>query len=370
MRICFLADPASIHTRKWVRWFAENGHEVHLIHRENRNSTESLAGVIVHLMVAAPKVSLARTPYLISDLFKLRQTIKKIKPDIVHAHFVSQYGIWGAFTGFHPFVVTAWGSDILVVPERIAWVKILVKKVLKTADSITCDAQHIVQRMIEFGAQSIKIQLIYFGVDTRKFHPDNKDLSLREKLRIPSESPVIISTRSLNPIYDIATLINSIPLILEQIPEAKFLIIGTGEQASYLQELATSLGIANSVRFIGTVANDHLPGYLTAADVYVSTALSDGGIAASTAEAMACGLPVVITDFGNNKEWVQDGEGGYLVPLKQPSILAEKIIHLLKSAELRKKFGNVNRETIDTRNSYHREMKKMEGVYQTLLGKV
>jgi len=120
---------------------------------------------------------------------------------------------------------------------------------------------------------------------------------------------------------------------------------------------------------VGLVLNDDLPGYLRLADIYVSTSLSDGGIASSTAEAMACGLPVVITNTGDNREWVKDEENGFLIPVKNPEILAEKIIYLLGNKDVCKKLGHNGREIIIKRNNYYKEMAKMEGIYYKLVQK-
>ncbi|GAH34462.1 unnamed protein product, partial [marine sediment metagenome] len=138
---------------------------------------------------------------------------------------------------------------------------------------------------------------------------------------------MIISFRSLEPIYDVESLIKAIPSVLKEIPSAKFIVAGDGEQRKYLENLGVSLGISGSIRFVGFVENDELPQYLASADVYVSTSLSDAGIAVSTAEAMACGLPVVITDFGDNRKWVENGINGFLVPPKSPEALASKIAY-------------------------------------------
>jgi glycosyltransferase involved in cell wall biosynthesis len=104
--------------------------------------------------------------------------------------------------------------------------------------------------------------------------------------------------------------------LLKEVPEAKFLLIEKGSQEEMLKGLAQSLGISDSVKFVGWVTPDELPHYLSSADIYVSTSLSDAGLASSTAEAMACGLPVIITDFGDNRSWIKDEENGFLIPLK------------------------------------------------------
>jgi glycosyltransferase involved in cell wall biosynthesis len=105
-------------------------------------------------------------------------------------------------------------------------------------------------------------------------------------------------------------------------------------------------------------------------DVYVSTSLSDAGISASTAEAMACGLPVVVTDTGENEKWVDNGKNGFVVSVKQPEILAKKIIYLLKNKEAGKKMGENARKVIEERNDYYREMGEMEEIYKKLTKEV
>jgi glycosyltransferase involved in cell wall biosynthesis len=81
---------------------------------------------------------------------------------------------------------------------------------------------------------------------------------------------------------------------------------------------------------------------------------------------MACGLAVVITAFGDNDRWLKDGEGGYTIPLQSPASLAECIIHLLKNPDMRKRFGQTNRETIQARSSFQGEMAKVEQLYRFL----
>lgn len=155
--------------------------------------------------------------------------------------------------------------------------------------------------------------------------------------------------------------------MLKEVPETKFIIVGEGSEKERLKNLAVSLDVVDSVSFIGFVLNDELPRYLNATDVYVSTSLSDGGIAASTAEAMSCGLPVIVTDVANNRMWVEDGVNGFVIPIKNRKMLAERIIYLLKNEDARRRFGNINRKIIEERNDYYKEMAKMEDIYQGLV---
>jgi glycosyltransferase involved in cell wall biosynthesis len=305
-------------------------------------------------------------PFLLFAPFKIRRLIKKIKPDIVHAHYVTQYGFCGAFSGFHPLVVSAWGSDVLVEPHKSRILKLLVKLALKKTDLITCDAEHIKGPLVELGAEAQKIRLIYFGTDIKKFKPGEGREKIREELEV-FDSPTVISLRTLEPIYNVESLIISAPLVLKEIPEAKCIIAGEGSEENRLKDLAKSCGILDNVKFVGLIPNNELPQYLSSMDVYVSTSLSDAGLSASSAEAMACGLPVVITDFGDNRKWVEDDVSGFIVPLKDPKALAEKIIYLLKNKDVRMKFGMRNRKIIEERNNYYKEMEKMGNIYIELV---
>jgi glycosyltransferase involved in cell wall biosynthesis len=368
MRICYVADGASIHTQRWVNYFAGKGHEVHLICWKLMPGYDD--NIHIHLLTRlAPQMwTVSRYPSALFWIFQTRRLIKKIKPDIVDGHFITPYGFLAACSGFHPLVVSTWGSDVLIHAKRNFLLKAIAKYALAKADIVTAYAELLKIRLMELGTEPQKINLVNFGTDTDKFKPAQRNKKLQEELGIV-DSPTVISLRSLEPIYDIETLINSIPIVLKEIPEAKFVIAGGGSQEAKLKEQAKSLGISQSVKFTGRMPNDRLPEYLNSADIYVSTSLSDAGLASSTAEAMACGLAVIITDFGDNKKWVEDGTNGFLIPLSDPQVLASKIIQLIRNKEIRDKFGQINRQIIEERNDYHKEMEKIENIYKEITGR-
>lgn len=328
-----------------------------------------IAGAIVHVLKLPVLVKSATFPLKIASIFRIGALIKRIEPDVLHAHYVTNYGLFGALCNFRPLVITAWGSDVLSVPEArlISTIKgTIAKYTLKKADSTTCDARHMREAMIRLGVSPEKVNIIFFGVDTRKFGLGQKSDTLRAQLGL-DDSPAIISLRNLEPVYDVESLVKSAPLVVKEVPEAKFLIAGKGSEEKKLMELARSLGVSDNVKFLGFIQNDKLPEYLNSMNVYVSTSLSDAGIAASTAEAMACGLPVIVTDVADNRMWVEDGANGFVIPVKDPKLLAERIIHLLKNEDIRRRFGNMNRKIIEERNNYYKEMAKMEDIYKKLV---
>lgn len=375
MKVCFLAGANSLHSYRWIKFFVDQGHDVHWLSLYGASipgiNLDACRGLTYHEL--SPALDKPRTPYSppIGNVLRLpgavkwvRQRLRDINPDLLHVHSVGVYGMVGALSGFHPLVATAWGSDVLV-GGQVAFKRPLIKYALSKADLITCDAHHMVEAMVRLDADRNKIRVIMFGIDTKRFLPAEKDQTLLKQLDI-SGAPTVISIRNLLPVYNLESLIRAIPPVLNAVPGTKFVIGGSGSEETMLKELAASLGVTESIRFTGPIMTADLPRYLSSMDVYTSTALSDAGIASSTGEAMACGLPVVITDSGENGLWINEGEGGFLVPGRSPEALAEKLILLLTDAGLRKAAGATNRETIMARDDYYQEMAKMESLCEEI----
>ena len=117
----------------------------------------------------------------------------------------------------------------------------------------------------------------------------------------------------------------------------------------------------------GFIPHDDLPFWFRSFDAYVSTSLSDSGIAGGTAEAMACGLPPAVTDSGENDKWIENGKNGFLSPVKNHAILADNIIKILSDRKMAAKIGENARATIMERNDYETQMRAMEDLYRSML---
>lgn len=359
MKICFFANINSIHSQRWIQYFLDRHYDVSLI----SNSPTTDFNINAAYFIKDGKNKLFG---IIKNVFNVRRILKRIKPDIIHAHYAGVSGALAALSGFHPFVLTVWGSDILLTSRSI-FGKFLVKFIMSRADIITCDAEHLRKKMIELGVDSAKIKLVYFGVDMEKFQRREKDSDLIRQRGL-SECRVVISLRSLKPIYNIETLILATPKVLKVLPNTKIIILGDGPGRKKLEDLADSTGVKKDIIFIGNVDNNILPRYLSIADVYVSTALSDAGLSSSTAEAMACELPVIVTDVADNKDWVKDGENGFIFPMKDHELLSKKIIFLLNDEKVMKSLGRNGRELIENKNNYYKEMEKMQDIYNNVIG--
>src|SRR3989344_3917230 len=370
LTICFLGSASSIHTLRWIHFFAEEGHHVHLFSFDPLLSHYDLGNIIFHELKKIQLVDSWIVNLVLASPLKrhLKKILIEIKPDIVHAHYVTDYGSLGVLSDFHPFILTAWGSDILIVPKKFFLTEFSVRYYLQKADLITCDAEHLKKEMEVFGAKASKIKIINFGIDTEKFKPGLIDQELKKRLGITNQK-VVISLRSLYPVYDLKSFIKAAAIVIKEYPNVKFIIIGDGPQEKELKNLVENLGISDAVIFTGFINRKDIPFFLGMSDIYASISLSDAGIASSTAEAMACELPVVVTDVADNKEWIKDGENGFVIRPENPKELASKVIYLLRNKQVRKEFGSRSRKIIEDKNSYHNEMAKMEKFYYKFVDK-
>ncbi len=361
MRICYIAAASSAHTKKWVNYFAKKGHEVHLI--SNIIGEGYSKDVRLHLLTTLLSRPQLLSGYINSLLWivQTRWLIRRIKPDIIDAHYISWYSYLAIASGFHPVVLTAWGSDILIEAKLRRLYRFLTKYALKKAEIVICDSETMKSELLQLGTNPKKIRIIYNGVDTQKFSPQ-RGQGFRDRLGIP-DVPIVISTRNLRAVYNVEMLIRAVPMVLEQEPQTRFIIIGDGEQRDYLNNLASSLGVLSNIRFMGWVSHDELPDYLASSDVYVSTSLSDS-TSLSLQEAMACETAPVVTDLPANREWISDGEHGFIVPISDTQALADRIVYLIRNKESRNKYGREGRKIIKKRAEYEIEMNKMERIYQ------
>src|SRR5260370_38577817 len=126
------------------------------------------------------------------SVIQIARIISRENPDLLHAHQVTACGFLAALCRFHPYVLTAWGTDIVFQPKKSKLIKWKATFALKRSDLITCDAQHMAERMVEMGVAREKIKLIYFGEDTQKLSAKQRDAKVKEALQIVSDSQIVI----------------------------------------------------------------------------------------------------------------------------------------------------------------------------------
>lgn len=354
MRICYVGDAGSIHMQRWAAFFADRGHEVHIV-----TDTEGRAeGCRVHRVGDfLPSVSVR----LLSAMYQIRakaqamqRIVRRIRPDLLHGHYATNYGFLAALTRHRPLIQTVHGSDILVDPDRSSEERFFVTYALRRADLITAPAHHMVVRLRELGVVRRTVMLQY-GVDTDAFCPP-ADESLRSPFRV-------VSTRHLDWKYNVELLIRAVPLVRSEIPRARFVLVGDGPDREPLRRLADELSVGDALCWAGKVSYDRMPEVLRSSTVYVSTSLTDGS-SLSVLEAMGCGVFPVVTDIPANREWIADGENGFLVPTDRPERLAARIVAALRDERLRENARERNLCLVRERGSYTSNLALVEGLYR------
>ncbi|MFD5465409.1 glycosyltransferase family 4 protein [Kitasatospora sp. NPDC127059] len=190
------------------------------------------------------------------------------------------------------------------------------------------------------------------GVDETTFHPGSGGAEVRRRLGL-ADRPVVVCVSRLVPRKGQDTLIEAMPQILADVPDAVLLIVGGGPYRAELEKLADATGVRASVRFTGSVPWEELPAHYGAGDVFAMPCrtrrggLDVEGLGIVYLEASATGLPVVAGDSGGAPDAVLEGETGYVVPGGSAAAAAERIVRLLRDEELRRRMGEAGRRWVE-----------------------
>jgi glycosyltransferase involved in cell wall biosynthesis len=166
-------------------------------------------------------------------------------------------------------------------------------------------------------------------------------------LALQQASHVIATVGNIRPVKGTDVLVRAAALVSKQFPLAAFLVIGGVQDHEYfrsLQQLAASLGITRSIRFVGLRYD--VVSILKSCDVFYQSSRSEG-LPNAILEAMACRLPCVATDVGGTREVVADGRSGFLVPPENPELAAERLLRLLRDPKLAREMGETGFEIIE-----------------------
>jgi len=177
------------------------------------------------------------------------------------------------------------------------------------------------------------------GVDTQRFAAAHDRAATRAALGLSPDAPVVITVGEHIPRKNHETCLR----VLSALPDATLLFCGTGQEESHLRALAMELGVAERVRFLGFRTD--VPALLAASDVFLFPSLQEG-LPVSLMEAMATGLPCVVSRVRGNADLIREGEGGYLLAPRDAAGMAEVLASLLRSPIARQRMGAVNREAV------------------------
>jgi glycosyltransferase involved in cell wall biosynthesis len=310
------------------------------------------AGVRV---AAAPGVP-RRTPSGIATHVRwIRNLIRDLAPDVVHAHWLTGFAALAAIAGASPLVAMAWGSDVF----RAGPVKTVANRIaLRRAAVAIADSHALLDRMIELGAPRDATVLLNWGIDLDAFSPvDGLRPALRERLELAS-GPVILSPRSLTPVYNPDTIVAAFEIVAAERPDAQLVL-----KHMMAGPVPVTLP-ADGVRVVGHVPYEQMAWYYQAADVCVSIPSSDSS-PRSVWEAMACGCPVVLSDLPWVYELIEPDSAALVVPVEAEAV-AGAILRVLGDAPLAAQLSQRGRELAEAHRDRTAEMDRLADLYRSL----
>jgi glycosyltransferase involved in cell wall biosynthesis len=353
VKICFIGDPRSIHTQRWVRWFQDD-HEVSLIATA---SDDALADVCIATLPIAARPGMR----LLAAVTAVRRIVRALRPDVVHGHFINEAGWFAAGSGGPAVVITAWGSDLYRAPHDSRLARRLNPWAVRAADHVTCDSSDQARVLRSWGVSADRVDVVGWGVDRHEFHPGIDRGTVRRRLGIPSNASVVLSPRQWLPNSSIdaivaahALLADDVYLILKRIPRFE----GSVNEIHAAIEASPA---RDRIRVVREIEPSELPALYADSDVVVSLCATDG-TPVSVLEAMAVGKPIVARQNASVSDWISD-PGGCLVADPEPIVVAEAIRGLIGDADARGRAAAHNVDVVAARADRATEMARMEEIY-------
>jgi len=299
--------------------------------------------------------------YYLTGFFLTIYAMFRNKCNIIHAHWAIPTGLIGVWVGRllrKHILITIHGSDLRMALEKFGFLRKIFLYVCKNATHLNCVSNVQKKDLEQMGITSEKISVIPMGVD-EAFLETGKD----RKIELNHRPFTILSNRNLLPLYNVSLLVRAIPYVLKEEPKTKFIIAGDGSEKGNLEKEVEQLNVSSSVQFLGRVPHQEMPNLLGQSDIYVSTSPHDG-TSVSLLEALASGAFPVVTDIPSNREWISDGDNGFLVPKENENVLAKKIVEAIRDHRLLGEAHEKNRKIVEQRAYWRENIKKIAEFYQ------
>ncbi len=351
MRVLYFTKDYTPHDYRFLEALARTSHQVFFLRLEARTAAPEDRPLPSNIeWIRWPGG--ATTPRYRNTFYRLlalKEILRQLKPDIVHAGPIQPVAYLVARSGFKPLVSMSWGYDLLQEAHKNQWMQAITRFTLAHSDMLIGDCQTVRQVAIRLGISDERVVTFPWGVDLNHFTPSAESSE--------AATFVMISTRSWEEGYGIETIAQAFTLVHQRHPHTRLMMLGNGSKASQVKEMLARGGVLKNdgapqpIVFPGVVRFDHLPKYYQAAHLYLAATHSDG-TSISLLEAMACGLPVIVSDIPGNREWVVDGENGWLFPVGDAQALARRILTAIeKQAEL-PQMGMRGRKIVEQRANW------------------
>lgn len=365
-RVLYFSRDLTTHDFRFLTSLAATEMDVYYLRLEKKNAglkENSLPEEITILPCLNQEIKngLENLPSLVSQL---REIINQIKPDIVHAGPIQSCAFISALTGFSTLVSMSWGSDILVDSEKDFLWKWVTEYTLNRTSVFIGDCEAVKEKAIQFGVLDQRIILFPWGIDLSQYQP-GKNLQFRNKLGWTDQF-VLLSLRSWEKIYGVDIVAKAFVAASKSEPDLRLILLGKGSQETEIKEIFNDAGIMDHVYLGGVAAQNELPDYYQASDLYISASYSDGS-SVSLMEALASGLPVLVSDIPGNQEWINQAKNGYLFETGSVEKLTNAILNIVKNKNLLPQIRQEARKTAEKKANWDENFPKLLEAYQLAL---
>jgi glycosyltransferase involved in cell wall biosynthesis len=358
MRICYICVGGFAHIAPYLNYFKEAGHDVCFISL----SPAPDYGVPTYNVGLWGQYSptTGKWKYPISIL-RARRIVRKLKPDIVHTHYITSGGLAGLMCGFHPTITTVHGSDLNEGIQKRFW-RFLFKLIFNHSDCVNTCNEEQKRKVMALGVAAEKIRVLTPGVDTDKFSFGQRQIKGRNQpLRMTT-------TRQLEKKYGHQTVIQALSILRSKGVDFQMTFVGDGPLLEELKSQVKREGLTDCVRFSGRVDKSRIIEILHNNDIFLSTPFYDG-ISIALLEAMATGLFPIVTDLEVNSDWLEDGVDGLLYKPGDVDALASCILKIYNNPRLAVSAAQRNRSKVVKSGDTQTNMKLLEQIYEELVRK-
>jgi glycosyltransferase involved in cell wall biosynthesis len=346
---------------------AESQHQAYYLRLERSNRQLESRPVPkaveqLHWIGGQGRVNLQDSPALWWDL---KQTIRRVKPDLIHAGPIQTCALLVALSGFQPLVSMSWGSDLMKDAEESRRMHWATHTALQHSRLLLADCRVVQQKAESFGFPAERTVLFPWGVDLDHFQPSS-DQEWRNR-RGWQDAFILISVRSWEPLYGVDVMAKAFVQACREIQELRLILLGNGSQATLIRQILEQGGVSDRVFFGGQVGQADLPPYYNAADLYISASHSDGS-SVSLMEALACGRPVLLSDIPANREWVTPGQQGWWFADGSVDELTAGILRAYETRSKLAQMGSKARQLAEQRADWKKNRQILLNAYEQARG--
>jgi len=305
--------------------------------------------------------------------FDLRRLIKEIKPDLIHAGPIQTCAFIATLSGFRPILAMSWGYDLVQDADKSAWMRWVTRYTLKRSAFFTSDANVSRDKAVAFGMNPEKTAIFPWGTDIEHFVPKKearekkKPASTNRKSKIENpKSVTLFCSRTWESIYGVDVLAKAFVKVASMNPDVNLLLLGGGSQGQHIRQILMKGGVLDRVQFGGQVGQRDLPRWYHMADIYISPSHVDG-TSVTLLEALASGLPCLVSDIPGNKDWIEDDVNGWTFRDGDVDDLAEKILNAIKNRKSFKQISESARKTAEQKADWSKNFGKLLFAYEQML---